>query len=83
LGLWFRANAMLSDLGPSAMLVLLAAYVGQRLATLVLEDFGLSRAAGLVSFVWVGICVYSWVAPGVFRRMLDKELETVRLDPDF
>ena len=33
--------------------------------------------------MWMGICVYSWVAPGMYRKMLERELATVRLRPDF
>jgi Flp pilus assembly protein TadD len=83
LGAWFRANAALSDFGPKAMVILLAAYVAQRLLTLALEDLGHAELSRLVSFAWLGICLYSWVAPGVFRKMLARELATVRLDPSF
>jgi hypothetical protein len=83
LGLWFRWSSMLADLGPRAMLVLLAAFVAQRFLRLALEDLHHRGAASLVGYAWMGLCVYSWVAPGIFRRMLERELATVRLRADF
>jgi hypothetical protein len=29
------------------------------------------------------VCAYTWVAPGVFRKMLDREIKTISLDPDY
>ncbi|WP_394825278.1 tetratricopeptide repeat protein [Pendulispora albinea] len=83
LGVWFRLNSMLAELGPKAMLVLLAAYVAQRFLILVLQDLGHPRVAELVSYAWLGLCVYSWVAPGIFQRMLLREIRSVRLRGDF
>jgi transitional endoplasmic reticulum ATPase len=83
LGAWFRVNASLSDFGPKAMLILLAAYVMQRFLVLALEDLKLGGLSDVVSYTWLGLCVYSWVAPSVFRKMLERELATVRLDPRF
>jgi len=37
----------------------------------------------LVSYGWLGICAYSWFAPVVYRRMLEKELQQVSLRADF
>jgi hypothetical protein len=61
LGAWFRMNAALADFGPKAMLILVAAYVVVRFLALALEDLGLPRLSGLVSYTWLGLCVYSWV----------------------
>jgi Flp pilus assembly protein TadD len=83
LGLWFRFNSMLGALGPSGMLVLLGAYCVQRVLQLALEDMKMKPIAELVGYAWLGLCVYSWVAPGVFQRMLVREIKMVRLREDF
>ncbi len=83
LGLWFRWSSWLSRFGRRAMIVLLVAFVVQRLAILALEDAKAPQLAELVHYGWLGLCVYSWVAPVVFRNMIKKEIEGVRLKPDF
>jgi hypothetical protein len=34
-------------------------------------------------FVWLGFCLYTWIGPAIFQRQLRKELEKIRLQPDF
>jgi hypothetical protein len=36
-----------------------------------------------VRWLWLAIVIYSWVGPVIFKRMLDKELQQLRLDPNF
>jgi tetratricopeptide (TPR) repeat protein len=84
LGLWWRYNTWCSQVGSrNAALVLLGAFVLYRLFTQLLVDFEHPRGAELVSLAWVGICVYSWVGPGIFQRELKKEIESVQLRNDF
>ncbi len=84
LGLWWRFNTWCGEVGGrNAALVLLGAFIVYRLLTQLLADFGHPKGAELVSVAWLGVCVYSWVGPGIFRRELQKELETVRLRGDF
>lgn len=83
LGTWYRVNASLVSLGPRATIVLLAAFVGQMLFRLILQDLGLPGVAAVINTVWLGICYYSYAGPALFRRMLDKELATVRLNDRF
>jgi hypothetical protein len=54
-----------------------------RLVQLILADTGHAAASELASNLWLGVCVYTWVAPGIFRKMLEKELRQVRLRDDF
>ncbi len=35
------------------------------------------------NFLWLGICLYTWVGPGIFRNHVKKELDTVVLKDDF
>ena len=43
----------------------------------------LNNIAELVGYAWLALCVYSWVAPGIFKQMLVRELNAVRLREDF
>ena len=49
--------------------------VSIRVADLARRVFGVAA--------WLGIVVYTWVAPGLFRRALEKELVSVKLDRQF
>ena len=84
LGLWWRYNTWCGEVGSrSAVLVLLGAFVLYRLLTQLLSDAGKAGGAQIVSFAWLGICLYTWVGPGMFRREVQKELESVQLRKDF
>lgn len=84
LGLWFRYNTWVVERGTNgAVLVLVGMYVFYRLADQLLADAGQRGLAELLSYCWLGICIYTWVGPQVFQRALAKELETVRLREDF
>lgn len=84
LGLWFRFSMFVGGgSGRRTVLLLIGMYLGIRLLSLVLADLGYPAAASAVTYAWLAFCVYTWVAPTVFQRMLRKELEQVKLKPDF
>lgn len=84
LGLWWRWNTWMREMGDTrSTLVLLVAFAIYRAATILLEGTEYDRFAGMVTLVWLGAVVYTWVAPGMYQKMLEKELESVRLRPDF
>ena len=84
LGLWWRYSTWTLEAGTRrAVVVLLFAFVAYRVARQWLFDAGNPQAAGLVSLAWIGICVYTWVGPGLFQRELQKELGKIRLRDDF
>lgn len=84
LGLWFRYNTWLVERGTNGTVaVLVGMYVLYRLSEQLLKDAGHSGMSELLSLAWLGVCVYTWVGPGMFQRALDKELATVKLRPDF
>ncbi len=83
LGLWFRVNGAVSSLGPRAGTAMVAAYVGQALLRLVLQDLGYPTAGDVVRWVWLGICHYSYAAPQIFQRMIAKEIDSVVLRGDY
>jgi hypothetical protein len=65
------------------VLILTGAYLAYRVLVQLLSDTGTDLSATLVSLAWLGVCVYSWVGPGLFQRMLQKELAQVRLGEEF
>jgi len=80
----WRLNAWLASGSSRRTIVsLLGVYLAIRVATLLLQDFGYAPAATLLSYAWLGFCVYSWVAPVLFQRALQRELEDVRLGAEF
>ena len=54
-----------------------------RLAIILLGALHLDELERVLNLAWVGFCAYTWVAPAVFRRMLQSELQNVVLRPDF
>jgi hypothetical protein len=65
------------------VLLLVGAFLLQRTLTIWagINDYPMTQS--IVAFGWLGVCIYSWVAPGVYRRMLAKELDTLKLADDF
>lgn len=84
LGLWWRYNSWLSGLGSqNAMAVLTGMYVLYFLAIQALDDFGRGTYVTLLTIAWLVFCVYTWSGAAIRDRMVAKELEQVRLRPDF
>ncbi|MFZ5896179.1 MAG: tetratricopeptide repeat protein [Myxococcota bacterium] len=83
LGLWWRTNAWLTLRPGRAIFVLVLAYLLQRLLVTWTRIEGHRMTSEIVALGWLGLCIYSWVAPGFYRRALEKELEVVKLRADF
>lgn len=84
LGLWYRWNTRMVQLGERKYIgVLLATYLVYRLAVLLLRDLDLGDIAEIISYVWLAIIAYSWIAPMIFDRMLRREIDELELDPDY
>lgn len=80
LGLWWRFAVWMGRFDNTrALVIIIGSYVLYRLAAQLLDDAGQGDAATLLSILWLGLCVYSWAAAGIFHRMLKKELAAVRL----
>jgi len=84
LGAWWRWNLWIT-LGDDRrrIAILLGSFVLARLAIIVTDELGYPGLAAALQLGWLAMCVYTWVAPGLFRRMLARALATVRLDPEF
>ncbi|MCP4687778.1 MAG: tetratricopeptide repeat protein, partial [Desulfobacterales bacterium] len=84
LGLWWCYHAWISELGQSrAILVLLGAFIVYRVAGIHLDQNDHTGMAGLLHALWLGVCIYTWVGPGLFRKSLKKETDGVLLNEDF
>lgn len=84
LGAWWRWNMWLSQRDDRRRIaVLIGAFVVVRIAIIAADALGLDGLSAVLSLSWLGLCAYTWVAPGMFRRMVARSLDSVRLDPDF
>ena len=83
LGLWWRFNTKVMQLGTSkAILLLLGVFALYKTLTIFADTNSLPWGDYL-NFAWLALCVYSWVSPGIFQRSIDTELGRVELQDDF
>jgi len=79
LGLWWRFNTFATGSQARIMTILLGLWVAARVAEQIASLLQASGAATGISTIWLAFCAYTWVAPGMFRRMVERELEPVHL----
>jgi hypothetical protein len=63
--------------------ILIGVYVVVQFTSTFFRHNGMAGAGGALMFVWLGFCLYTWIGPAIFQRQLRKELEKIRLQPDF
>jgi tetratricopeptide (TPR) repeat protein len=84
LGLWWRWSSWMQTLGEARGIgLLVGAYALYRAATIFMEGTANAGLIPIVEIVWLAVVVYTWVAPGLFQRMLVKEMSRVKLRQDF
>lgn len=84
LGLWWRWTTWMQAMGDTrTILVLVGAFAVYRSATILMEGTANAPLLPIVNLFWYAAVIYTWVSPGLFSRMLDRELEKVRLGPEF
>lgn len=84
LSLWWRFNSWMMRKGDAMRIgILVGLYLVVQIANIVLDQNDMSGSSGLLSIVWLGFCIYTWAGPAIFQNQLKKELEKVRLQPDF
>lgn len=82
LGLWWRWNTWMQEIGTTrSVLVLLAGFALYRTASILLDGSPNETLLPIVQLFWYGVVIYTWVAPMLHNRALEKELENVRLKP--
>lgn len=84
LGLWWRYQVFIGEPGsPRGLALLLGMFVAVRLAAIVADAYEAPGISALVTYAWLAFCVYTWVAPSMFRKLVDKELKPVTLRKGF
>jgi len=84
LGMWWRMNAFVSMRTEAGQLALLVgSFVAISLLEILAGAFDLDALERVLSWAWLGFCAYTWVAPSIFRRMLEADLKSVVLDREF
>lgn len=84
LGAWWRWNAWITLGSERRRLgLLLGEFVAVQIAIIVTDELGFEGVTRILALGWIGLCAYTWFAPALFRRMVARSLQTVRLDPEF
>lgn len=84
LGLWWRFQAYVSAGSRSrTMVMLLGIYLMYRILLVAMDNHELGSWSVALQFLWVGFCVYTWVAPTFFYKSIRRELQQVKLRPGF
>lgn len=84
LGLWWRFQSFVSSGSRTrAIMLLLGMFLLYRVAMIALDEGGHEELLGPLSLAWLAFCAYTWFAPTIFWRSVKRELEEVRLRPDY
>lgn len=84
LGLWWRFSVWLGTLGSGrALMVLLGTFLVYRVLSVDAKDAGNELLGNTLHVVWLAICAYTWIAPGIFARSVRRELGEVTLRDDY
>ncbi len=84
LGGWWRLNSWLTLRDDTHRIALLIGmFVAVRIAVIVTDEAGHELLSSVLSYAWLALCAYTWIGPMMFRRWLQEELGTVKLDPKF
>jgi tetratricopeptide (TPR) repeat protein len=84
LGLWWRLNAWVSLRSEGGQIALLiGSFVVVQIAIILAAAADLPLVEKVLEWGWLAFCAYTWIAPGLFKRMLERDLGSVVLDPEF
>ncbi|KQQ54620.1 hypothetical protein ASF84_14950 [Pseudomonas sp. Leaf127] len=84
MGGWWRFNRWLIERGSTrAIVLLLVMFVCYRVTVLTVSSQGYPQVAQMIDWLWLGFAIYTFAAPQIFRRTMDKELAQVKLSRDF
>lgn len=84
LGAWWRFNSWMNERSATgAIILLLVMFVTYRVAVITLTAQGYSHVAQVIDWLWLAFAAYTFAAPQIFRRLLDKELVQVKLSREF
>ncbi|MEY4588545.1 MAG: hypothetical protein RL497_621 [Pseudomonadota bacterium] len=81
---WWKFNAKLSQMSRLAQVgVLIFGYVFFGLLANIIKDSGHPNIGIAISFFWLGIAIYSWVALPLYQRMVAKEIQQFSFRADY
>ncbi|MDX2086763.1 MAG: tetratricopeptide repeat protein [Kofleriaceae bacterium] len=84
LGIWWRWNTWINNRSETSQVALMiGSFVIARIAMILAGAFGFETLERVLVYTWLAFCAYTWFAPAIFRWMLEKDLGTVTLDPDY
>ena len=84
LGLWWRFNLLTSNRSEAGQIALtLGSFVLVRIAIILALHWKREGLAVAIQWGWLAFCAYTWYAPTMFRKMLQRDLGQVTLDPDY
>jgi Flp pilus assembly protein TadD len=84
LGLWWRFQAFVSAGSRTrAIALLVGIYLLYRITLIVLGNHQLGHWNAPLNWAWLGFCAYTWFAPALFWKAVRRELQQVRLRPEF
>lgn len=84
LGAWWRFQSFVSaGSRVRAVALLIGIFLLYRIGLIALDENGMDHLLAPLTFAWMGFCLYTWVAPGLFWKSVRRELEQVRLRPNF
>jgi tetratricopeptide (TPR) repeat protein len=84
MGLWWKFNAFVSQLGNlRGALVLVCAFVFFNLLSQIILDLGYSEISQAVSLAWVALVLYSWIGIPWYKKALQKELMKFSFNPEY
>lgn len=84
LGTWWRFNSWMNERSATrAIILLLCMFVVYRVVVITLTAQGYPQVAEMVNWLWLAFAAYTFAAPQIFRRLLDKELVQVKLSKEF
>jgi uncharacterized membrane protein (DUF485 family) len=64
-------------------MVIIGGFLGFNLIAQLTHDFGYPLAANVISYAWIILVIYTWVGLPYFQKVLKKELEDFRFNPNF
>jgi tetratricopeptide (TPR) repeat protein len=84
LGVWWRFQAFITSGGNTrAIILLIGMYLFYRAGLVMLTENKMDEWSSFASGIWLAFCVYTWVAPAIFKRSLQREIQQVELKPSF
>jgi len=84
LGAWWRWHSWAAARSEGRRVaILLGSFVIARLAMILAGALGDERLEDVVYYAWMAMCAYTWIAPVMLRRMIARELQTVKLRDDY